>query len=225
MDDIRAVMSEVGSDRAVIYGASESGMLDLLFAATYPERTLALVLHGSYPSGRWEPDTPWAWTDEEYNAIVRGIEHSWGTEEFWVELFPSMADDPKLVRWFASYMRRSASPGAALASTIMENETDVRDVLPAVHVPTLILHRQEDVPEGNRYMADRIAGAEYVALPGSEHIPYLGDQDSVLKEIERFVQSVHAEEASLDRVLATVLFTDIVGSTEKDSRARRQRLA
>jgi hypothetical protein len=107
----------------------------------------------------------------------------------------------------------------------MENETDVRDVLPAVHVPTLILHRQEDVPEGNRYMADRIAGAEYVALPGSEHIPYLGDQDSVLKEIERFVQSVHAEEASLDRVLATVLFTDIVGSTEKDSRARRQRLA
>jgi class 3 adenylate cyclase len=97
----------------------------------------------------------------------------------------------------------------------MEYDTDVRDVLSAIHVPTLILHRIEDDPEANRYMAEHIPGAEYVALPGKEHVPYLGDQDSVLDEIERFVKSVTAEEASLDRVLATVLFTDIVGSTEK----------
>jgi len=215
MDDIRAVMDAVGSERAVIYGASESGMLDLLFAATYPERTLALVIHGSYPSARWEPEAPWGWREEEFAERLAAIERSWGTEEVLPWVLPEIADDPELLRWFTTYTRRGASPGAVIAAERMEYDTDVRDVLSAIHVPTLILHRIEDDPEANQYMAEQIPGAEYVALPGKEHVPYLGDQDSVLDEIERFVKSVTAEEASLDRVLATVLFTDIVGSTEK----------
>ena len=215
MDDIRAVMDEVGSERAVIYGASESGMLDLLFAATYPDRTLALVIHGSYPSARWEPGAKWGMREDEQAAWIEDVERNWGTEDFVRRMFPSTADDPPLVRWFATYMRRAASPGSAVAVERMEYETDVRPILPTIHVPTLILHRVEDAPEANRYMAEHIPGAKYVAFPGGEHIPYLGDQDSVLNEIERFVKGVREEEAPLDRVLATVLFTDIVGSTEK----------
>ncbi len=216
MDDLRAVMDEVGSERAVIYGASESGALALLFAATYPERTLALVIHGSAPSGKKEPEAPWGWTPDEYAADIEAIERSWGTETYIREAFPSsIADDETLVRWFAVFTRRSASPGAAVAASRMEYETDVRHVLSAIHVPTLILHREEDDPEANRYMAEHIAGAEYVALPGQDHIPYLGDQDSVLNEIEGFVKGVRADEGSMDRVLATVLFTDIVNSTQK----------
>jgi class 3 adenylate cyclase/pimeloyl-ACP methyl ester carboxylesterase len=215
MGDLRAVMDEVGSERAVIYAASESGALALVFAATYPERTLALVIHGSFPSGKKESHAPWGLTPEEHTADIEAIERSWGTESYIRDAFPSFADDESLVRWFVVYTRRGASPGAALAASRLEYETDVRHVLTAIHVPTLILHREEDDPESNRYMAEHIAGAEYVALPGMEHIPYLGDQDSVLNEIERFVTGVRADEGSLDRVLATVLFTDIVNSTQK----------
>ncbi len=216
MDDLRAVMDAVDSDRAVIYGASESGMLDLLFAATYPERTLALVLHGAFPSGRWEPEAPWGWREDEHAERLAAIERSWGTEEYFIRVeYPEMIEDPEILRWFATFARRGASPGAVIAVERMEYETDVRDILSAIHVPTLILHRIEDEPEANEYMAEHIPGAEYVALPGREHVPYLGDQNSVLDEIERFVRSVSAEEASLDRVLATVLFTDIVGSSER----------
>jgi class 3 adenylate cyclase len=215
MDDIRAVMDAVGSERAVIYGASESGMIDLLFAATYPERTLALVIHGSCPSMKWEPEAPWGYREDEFAELLEREEHAWGTEAFIRWMFPELADDAYLIRWFATYTRRGASPSAIISAELMDYETDVRDVLGAIHVPTLILHRVEDDPEANRYMAEHIAGAEYVALPGKEHIPYLGDQDSVLKEVERFVGGVRAEEASLDRMLATVLFTDIVASTAK----------
>src|SRR5512132_1998638 len=215
MDDIRAVMDEVRSERAVIYGASESGMIDLLFAATYPARTFGLVIHGSYPSARWEPDAPWGYRPEEFADLLLHTEQLWGTEEYIRWRFPSIADDEQLVRWFATYTRRGASPSAILTAERLEYETDVRHILSAIHVPTLIIHRVEDDPEANQYMAARIPGAEYVAVPGAEHIPYLGDQDSVLKEIERFVKGVRAEEASLDRVLATVLFTDNAGSTEK----------
>jgi hypothetical protein len=123
--------------------------------------------------------------------------------------------DPQLVRWRASYMRHAMSPGAALTQWQFEWETDVRAILPTIHVPTLILHRAEDEPEANRYIADHIPGARYVALPGDEHIPYLADQGSVLDAIERFVLGVRDEEIELSSVLATVLFTDIVGSTKR----------
>jgi class 3 adenylate cyclase/pimeloyl-ACP methyl ester carboxylesterase len=217
MDDIRAVMDEVGSERAVIYGASESGMISLLFAATYPERTVALVIHGSYPSGRWEPDAPWGSRPEQIEERIADMERTWGSEDFIRREFDTITDE-SFIRFFATYARRGASPGAMVAQERMEYDSDVRHVLSAIHVPTLILHRAEDDPEANRYMAEHIPGAEYVAFPGAEHIPYLGDQDSVLSEIERFVKSVRADEATLERVLATVLFTDIVGSTETAAR-------
>ncbi len=217
MDDIRVVLDAVGSERAVIYGGSESGALAMLFAASHPDRTAALVIHGSYPSAKRGPDTPWGWTFEYFEEQTAAIEGSWGTEEFFLREFPQMSDDAQLLRFFASYARHAMSPGAAVAAWRMEWETDVRDILSAIHVPTLILHRRGDEPQAHRYIAEHIPGAEYVELPGDEHIPFLGDQDSVLNEIERFVKGVRSEEASLDRVLATVLFTDIVGSTEKAS--------
>ena len=215
MDDIRVVMDALGSERAVIYGASESGTLAMLFAATYPDRTTALVVHGSFPSAKKDQDTPWGWTSSEFEEETAAIESSWGTEDFFLREFPSLADDPSVLKWIASYARHAMSPGAAVAAWQMEWETDVRDILPAIHVPTLILHRREDEPEAHRYIAEHITGAEYVELPGDEHIPFLGDQDSVLNEIERFVRAVRDVEAEFDRVLATVLFTDIVGSTAK----------
>ena len=217
MDDIRAVMDVVGSERAVIYGASESGSLAILFAATYPDRTTALVVHGSFPSSKKDQDTPWGWTPREFEEEAAAIERSWGTEDFFLREFPSLVDDPSFLTWFASYARHAMSPGAAVAAWRMEWETDVRDILPAIHVPTLILHRREDEPEAHRYIAEHITGAEYVELPGDEHIPYLGDQDSVLSEIERFVRAVGDVEAEFDRVLATVLFTDIVDSTAQSA--------
>jgi class 3 adenylate cyclase len=212
MTDIGAVMDEVGSERAVIYGASESGSLAVMFAASHPERTLALVLHGSFPSGKWDPEAPWGYTEEDWAERLAMLERAWGTEEFVRWQFPTFTDE-RVIRWFASYLRRGASPGAVIAWERMDYETDVRDVLSSVHVPTLVLHREEDAPEANRYLAEHIAGARYVALPGKEHVPYIGDQDSVLREIDSFVRSIVDAEAELDRVLATVLFTDIVDST------------
>ena len=213
MDDVLAVLDAVGSERAIVYAASESGAIAMLFAATYPDRTLALVLHGTFPSVG--PDVPWGYSVDAYEADRSAIERGWGTEGYILHEFPNMHDDPQLVRWFASYLRHAMSPGAAVAQWQMEWETDVRAILPTIHVPTLILHRQEDMPEAHRYMAEHIPGASLVELPGDEHIPYLADQDSVLDAIERFVRGIHDEQAELDRVLATVLFTDIAGSTQK----------
>ena len=218
MDDARAVMDAVGSERAVVYGASESGAMAALFAATHPDRTIALVIHGSAVRYAWAPDWPWGETREQHEAMVDLIERTWGTEEFVRHLWPTLAADPELVRWTARESRMAMSPGAAVVYERMYWEIDVRDVLPSIHVPTLVLHRVEDEPEQNRYFAEHIPGAEFVQLPGGEHTPFLGDRDSVTSEIERFVRSVQHEEAELDRVLATVLFTDIVGSTEAAAR-------
>ena len=221
MDDARAVMDEVGSERAVIYGASESGALACLFAAAHPDRTIALVIHGSCAREAWAPDYPWGVTRERHEQLVRDIDAGWGTEEYvrgWFNSYGQEQFDDEMIAWEAKLGRYSMSPGAAVAYERMTYEQDVRHVLPAIHVPTLILHREQDSPEDNRYLAEHIPGAEYISLEGFEHVPYLGDQDSVTREIERFVRSVRDEEAVLDRVLATVMFTDIVGSTETVAR-------
>jgi pimeloyl-ACP methyl ester carboxylesterase/class 3 adenylate cyclase len=218
MDDARVVMDAVASERAVVYGASESGAMAALFAASHPDRTIALVIHGSNARSAWAPDYPWGETPEEHQAYVEATDRSWGTEDFVRTQWPSLAQDAELVQWLTSFSRHAMSPGAAVAYEEMYWRIDVRQALPAIHVPTMILHRRQDEPEANRYLAEHIAGAEYVQLPGDEHIPFLGDQDSVTNEIERFVQSVREEESVLDRVLATVLFTDIVGSTESATR-------
>ena len=214
MDDALAVMDAAGSQRAVIYGASESGAMAALFAATYPDRTVALVIHGSYPRTAWAPDFPWGETLEEHQEWLTLIDEHWGTEAFIRKAYPQLAG-PDLLREEVSYARHAMSPGAALAYERMAYEIDVRSALPAIHVPTLVLHRVEDLPEANQYFAEHIAGARLVRLPGREHVSYLGNQDEVTSEIERFVRGVQDEEARLDRVLATVLFTDIADSTAK----------
>ncbi len=218
MDDARAVMDEVGSERAILYGASESGALSALFAATYPDRTVALVIHGSSPRYAWAPDWPWGVTQERHEGEIAAMDRHWGSEAYVLDTFAHLPDDPALVRWIAEMLRKAMSPGAAIAYERMLWQIDVRDALPAIHVPTLIVHREQDEPEANRYLAEHIPGATYTRLPGEEHWDILGDQDVLLDEIEAFVRSVQDEESTLDRVLATVMFTDIVGSTETAAR-------
>jgi len=223
MDDVRAVMDAAGSARAVILGVSEGGPLSLLFSATYPDRVSALVLFGTMARFAWAPDFPWGQTDAELHALVEEIDRSWGTEEFaeaalrsWAA--PSRADDQTLVGWLAGYTRRAASPGAAIALERMNFDMDVRHVLGAVHVPTLVLARTGDMDfpiEATRQMADAIPGARLVEFPGEDHFFWIGAQDELLEEVNRFLTGVRDDEAELDRVLATVLFTDIVGSTER----------
>ncbi|MBI2466358.1 MAG: alpha/beta fold hydrolase [Candidatus Rokubacteria bacterium] len=217
MDDVRAVMDAVGSERAALVGVSEGGPMSILFAATYPERTSALVMYGAFARLSWAPDNPFGRTDQEWEARLRLIEHDWGRPmgiDWWA---PSAAHDPRFTEWWTSYMRLAASPGAALAVVQMNREIDVRHGLPTIRVPTLVLHRAGDRivrVELGRQIAERIPGARYVELPGSDHIPWVGDTDAILDEIEEFLTGVrHGPEP--DRVLATVLFTDIVGSTER----------
>jgi class 3 adenylate cyclase len=215
MDDVRAVMDAAGSERAALFGVSEGGPMCALFAATYPERTSALVLYGSYAKRLRDPDYPWAPTLGERQRWYELIERGWGGLVDIDTMAPN-ADRP-FREWWARYLRMSASPGAALALGRMNAEIDIRGVLPSIRVPTLILHRTGDRDMdvgGARYMTGMIAGSRYVELPGDDHLPFVGDQDAILDEIEEFLTGAR-HHADLDRILATVLFTDVVGSTER----------
>ena len=187
MDDVRAVMDAVGSERAALCGVSEGGPMCSLFAATYPEKTLALVMIGTYAKRIWARDYPWAPTTEERQHFFEEMREHWGGPVGLEERAPTVAHDPQFRSWWATYLRMGASPGAALALTQMNAEIDVRHVLPSIRVPTLVIHRTEDrclkVEEG-RYVADRIPGAKYVELPGHDHLPFVGDQDAILDEVE-----------------------------------------
>ncbi|HET8556539.1 MAG TPA: adenylate/guanylate cyclase domain-containing protein [Gaiellaceae bacterium] len=220
MDDVRAVLEEVGSSRAALFGHSEGGNMCVLFAATYPERTSALVTLGSFARRR-DPDDdyPWAPTAENREETAQDIERNWGhlrPED--VEYYaPSRLGDDQFVRNLERYLRRSASPGAAAALLRMNSYIDIRDVLPTIRVPTLVLHRtgdhDVDVAEG-RYLASKIPGARFVELPGDDHWISAGNPDEIADEIESFLTGTRPAE-ELDRVLATVLFTDIVDSTRR----------
>lgn len=225
MDDVRAVMDAAGSERAALFGISEGGPMTVLFAATYPERTTAAVLYGSNgPTLTWTQETPWQRPREESLRGIEEAERRWGTYEAakeavagWVA--PSLADDEEFVSWWATYTRMSASPGAAAALWRMNLEIDIRHVLPAVRVPMLVIHRTGDgVPvEGARYLATHIPGAEFLELPGADHAPFV-DSDQILDPTVEFLRRVWADggwDEEPDRVLATVLFTDIVGSTAR----------
>ncbi|MET0623646.1 MAG: alpha/beta fold hydrolase [Pyrinomonadaceae bacterium] len=217
MDDVRAVLDAVGSERAALCGVSEGGPMCSLFAATYPEKTSALVMIGTYAKRVRDADYPWAPTPEERQHFFDEIRRDWGGPVGLEERAPSVASDPRFREWWATYLRMGASPGAALALTQMNAEIDVRHVLPSVRVPTLVIHRAEDqclkVEEG-RYVAERIPGARYVELPGRDHLPFVGDQDAMLDEVEEFLTGArHTPEP--DRVLATVLFTRIADSPEQ----------
>lgn len=217
MDDVRAVMDATGSEQAALFGVSEGGPMCALFATTYPERVSALIMYGSYAKRVWAPEYPWAPTPEERQRWYDLIEQGWGGVVDADTMAPSAAGDPIFREWWATYLRMSASPGAALALGHMNTQVDIRSVLPTIRVPTLILHRVGDRDMdvgGARYMAGRIQGAKYVELPGDDHLIFVGDQDSILDEVEEFLTGArHYFEP--DRVLATVLFTDIVDSTER----------
>jgi pimeloyl-ACP methyl ester carboxylesterase len=220
MDDIRAVMDAAGSESAAVCGVSEGGPMALLFAATYPERVRALVNYGSLPRFVRGPNFPWKEPKHEYLAEYEAEVEVWGTEENareWLEL-QGMAATPEAVRERARRDRMAISPGALLQLARMNAEIDVRPVLPTIRVPTLILHRTEDhLPiEAARWMAEQIPGARFVELPGGPHMPYLGDWEAVVSTIREFVEPICLESARpYDSVLATVLFTDLVGSTAK----------
>ena len=222
MADAVSVMDAVGSPRAAVFGFDATGPVALLTAATFPERTTALILMGTEPCGLRHDDYPFAWSYEQWDDNLREIETRWGEESYLFEfhdwLAPSAAGDPELKRDMISYFRLSASPAAAIAATKMERDTDVRPLLSAIHVPTLILHRVGDAVypiEGARFIAEHIPDCRLVELPGDDHLPWFGDTDRVVTEVASFLSAVRDEEAELDRVLATVLFTDIVGSTER----------
>jgi pimeloyl-ACP methyl ester carboxylesterase len=217
MDDVRAVMDTVGSQRAALLGYSEGGPMCALFAATYPLRTTALIMQGSYARRTYASDYPWGQTPEAREQWMAACEREWGGPVGLDQCWPSAAHDERVRQWWARFLRMGASPGANRALQLMNSEMDVRHVLPAIRVPTLLLHsvgdRLLDV-RGSRFMAEQIPGAKYVELPGHDHLAWGEDADQILDEIEDFLTGVrHGPEP--DRVLATVLFTDIVGSTEK----------
>jgi class 3 adenylate cyclase len=215
MDDIRAVMDAAGSEQAALFGYSEGGPLCILFAATYPERTRALVLYGTYAKRR-DPDEdyPWAPTSDSRLAYARELEETWG-ENVDISTMSPNADDALSV-WYQRRGRASLSPAAARDLILMNSQADVRHVLSTVQCPTLVLHRSGDRdsrPEEGRYIADRIPAARFVELAGDDHMPAVRP-DEILDELEEFLTGVRPAHSS-DRVLATVLFTDLVGSTER----------
>ncbi len=215
MDDVRAVMDAVGSERAALYGYSEGGPMCCLFAATYPSRVSALVLYASYAKRR-DPDEdyPWAATWEERQAYAAEVERTWGEEADRTRMGANV--DEALSDWWLRRARAAASPGAARDLILMNSQIDVRHVLPTIAVPTLVLHRTGDrdskVEEG-RYLAEHIPDAQFVELPGDDHLPW-SNGDQIIDEIEEFLTGVRRG-PDPERVLATVLFTDLVRSTEK----------
>jgi len=219
MDDVRAVMDAAGSTRAAIFALSEGGPMSILFAVTYPQRTSALILYGSSAREAWAPDNPWGMTNEQVAAVMKSREQSWGQGNSVDRFSPSLTGDQTLRKLVGRLERASATPGAANTLLLISHGTDVRHVLPTVRVPTLVMHRTGDLPinvENGRYLARHIAGAKYVEFPGIDHNPWVGDTNSIAGEIETFLTGSRRDsDADLDRVLATMLFTDIVGATAR----------
>ena len=214
MDDLRAVLDDISSDRAALVGSLEGNHMAALFAATYPERTSALVLYDPVARFISAPDYPWGQTREEWERLVELVGERWGQQAFFDEMLcaadPDLGKDEEFRRWYAAHFRLAASPGSAAAFYRMMADTDIRDVLPAIRVPTLVCYR-EDYREPSRFVADRIPSARAVEFPGIGY--FASAPPEMFDEIERFL-SGRLVERELDRVLVTLLFTDIVGSTE-----------
>jgi class 3 adenylate cyclase len=218
MEDVRAVMDAAGSERASFLAISEGGPLALLLAAAHPDRVEALVLYGSFARWARDDDYPWAPTHEQHEKGRTEMREHWGDGSQQIDFFaPSVAGDHEVTSFWGRFQRQSASPTAAVALSQMASETDVRDVLPSVRVPTLVLHRRDDhvvrLPCAH-YLAERIEGATLVELPGEDHWWFAGDTDGLIDQIGEYLtgEIPHREP---DRVLSTVLFTDIVGSTQR----------
>jgi hypothetical protein len=227
MTDVQTVMNAVGSERAALLGISEGGPMCSLFAATYPERATALVMYATYAKRKRSKNYPWAPTEEERAVFLEEVRRNWGGPVGLEKRAPSAAGDPRFREWWAAYLRMGASPGAALALTQMNAEIDIRNVLPSIRVPSLVIHRTGDAllpVEGGRYIASRIPGAKFVELGGVDHLPFVGDQDQILDEIEEFLTGVRPgseRDREIDRVLTTLLFVSF-GEAGAGARERLQ---
>jgi class 3 adenylate cyclase len=221
MDDLLQVLEDVGSERPAFFGFEVGAMLSAVFAATFPERTLASVLYGTAACGTRRPGYPWQWSEEEYGVHLERLWNGWGTQAYADEILrwsaPSLADDQGTRAWWARLQRLAASPSSALALERMWTQTDIRSVLGSIQAPTLVAHRTADPVEeigGARWIAEHVPEARLVELPGMDQSPWGDDQDALLDAVEEFLTGAkHGPET--DRVLATVLFTDIVDSTSK----------
>jgi len=212
MDDVRAVMDEVGVDQAALFGISEGGSLATLFAASHPERSKALILYGAFAQFKsWFP------TQEALEGLFQYIDSAWGSGESMPMFTPSMTEDPAFKEWWGKFERLGASPGAAKKIMRLNSQIDITDILPSVKVPTLVIHRADDVTvnvQGGRLLAERIPNAKYVELPGVDHLPMVGENsDRILDEMAQFLTG-ELRPIETESVLATVLFTDIVNSTK-----------
>jgi pimeloyl-ACP methyl ester carboxylesterase/class 3 adenylate cyclase len=225
--DIASLMDTVGSERAALMGLSETSAVALLFAATYPERTRAVIAYGSYAGeGDTGPTYPWA-PDPEAAEWLEDLERNWGRGVLYLEDFaPSLVGDELYEEWYAKLERLSASPGAAVSLVRMALEMDVRDILPTISVPTLVLHKRDDrvVPlEEGKYIADHIPGATFVELPGADHWPWIGHEEAV-EEIQEFLTGMR-DSVEPERALVTVMFIDIVDSTKRAAQLGDRRWA
>ncbi|HJT63392.1 MAG TPA: adenylate/guanylate cyclase domain-containing protein, partial [Candidatus Limnocylindria bacterium] len=220
MDDVRAVMDDAGSERAVQIGVTVSCALMALFAATFPERSLGLVLIHALAKTASAPDYPWGESAEDHREETDRIAAGWGTGQFeqWflADVNDPRADDPRYIAATARYFRHAMSPGMAVLQNRVWFQTDYRHVLPAIHVPTLVVDRRAD-PAVSGHLAGLIPGAEMVHLPNEPRLPWIPGSDRTAAEIERFVAAIREEQSDLERVLATVLFTDVVDSTARAS--------
>jgi pimeloyl-ACP methyl ester carboxylesterase len=218
MDDVRAVMDAAGAEQAALFGLSEGGAMCLTFAATYPSRTSALMLYGTFARLLRAPDYPIGVPAGFFAQVLEFVENSWGTGSMSADYFaPSLAGDETFRRSWARFERLGVSPSGIRALLRIAQDTDVRHVLPVIRVPTLIMHREGDRivrVESARYIAERIRGAKYVELPGVDHFPWVSDTDAILDQVEEFLTGARRGHEP-DRVLATVMFTDIVGATER----------
>jgi class 3 adenylate cyclase len=218
MTDLVAVIDAAGFERPALFGLSEGAALSCLFAATHPERTRALALYGGWARTISAPDYPWGATPEAFERFIEGVRARWADAAPLLRLWAAeMQDDPALRAWWTRALHLGASPAAGVQWLGLTRDLDIRDVLPSIRVPTLVLHRGGDpiIPVGNgRYFADHIPGAEYVEIPGANHLWWVGDHEQLLEPVQRFLTgSVPAPAA--ERVLLTVLFTDIVDSTRR----------
>ncbi len=222
VDDITVVLDDAGVDRALLFGFEEAGAQCMLFAASRPERVSGLVLYAATACGRRKPDYPWQWSDEEWEDYLAGVRSGWGTTVYAQQTMPffvpSHAEDGHIQRWWLRWQRLTSSRGSQVALETQLRNTDVRFLLPTINVPTLVLHRTGDEVEPcgqAHYIASRIPGARLVELPGDDHPPWAGDGGAIVEQVEKFLVEVRVSEDVAERVLATVLFTDIVGSTER----------
>tara|TARA_B100000949_G_scaffold234372_1_gene253250 strand:- start:16909 stop:18570 length:1662 start_codon:yes stop_codon:yes gene_type:complete len=220
MDDIRAVMDAVGSEKAILFGHSEGGSVSALFAASYPNRVLSLITFGIFAKRKYAPNYPWAPTDEERQQVYDMIEQDWGSGKMNLEsLAPSKANDRTFMDWLANYFRSGASPSAALVLTKMNTEVDIINILGSIKVPTLILQRTNDIDvkiEEGRFIAEHIPGAKFVELEGNDHMFWVGNTNAVLEEIRKFIMEVKPEQ-NYGRQLFTIAAARLIADERANS--------